>query len=333
MQCATDIYNDITTKTVDAAARSNMAYGAFVVIWNSTLLYEQNNVNSDCVLIVKLRAMAIRLLLVSEKALTMIEEKVVVTVEKLQFSLSRKSRSSNKSTVDDLLDVACEMLSCVTKFLRLNFSMKDCKTAIFVIYTEVHIRHLKLLVDNGRLKEASMVVEQLKEDVASCSSSVKLFAKKGDFLDVCATLCCIGVTATTTKKAPVFGCNGSTCDLSHSLEACSKKLDTLCEVQSFDVDALRIVTNSCYFCMDCVQRQLSNMDDRVIFTLYGNLIRLYGIESKLLLTALRKTEQQKDTAQQWRRRLKFVRRTEVEIWLRRLDRVLLALLDDKGTEM
>jgi len=318
---------------VEAAARSNMAYGAFVVIWNCTLQYEQKNASSDCVLILKLRAMAIRLLLASEKALAMIEEKVTVTIEKLQFSLSRKSQPSNQSIVDGSLEVACKLLTCVTEYLRRNFTEKDCENAISLSYTEVHLRHLKLLVDHGRFDEASAVADNLKEDIVFLSgTNTKSLARKRDLLDVSVELRCLGVAAVAVRSAPVFGHNSSASDLNHLIEACNKKLDTLCRLHSFDVDALRIVTNSCHFCADCLQKQQLDVEDRVMFCLYGNLIKLYQIELKLLQKGLHGTEQQKDAAPQWRRRLKFVQRTEVDVSLRRLDRVLIALISDKGTE-
>ena len=300
-----------------------MAYGAFVVLWNCTLQHEQTTANPDCLLIVKLRAMAIRLLLVSDKALAMIEEKVAVTIEKLRFSLSRKSRSSNRSFVESTLEVASRMLSDVTEFLRINVSGEKGK--------EVHLRHLRLLVDYGCLEDALTVAEKLKDDVASLSGSSKMLAKQRDFVDVSTALRCIGVAAAaSTANAPVFGCNGSTSDLSNSVEACCKKLDSLCRGQCFDVDVLRITTNSCYFCVDCLQRQQSSVDDHVVYMLNEHLVHLYGIESKLLLAALRKTEQQKETAPQWTNRLTFVRRTEIEVCLRKLDRVLVGQLDEKG---
>ena len=307
-----------------------MAYGAFVVLWNCTLQHEQNTANPDCLLIVKLRAMAIRLLLASEKALAMIEEKVAVTVEKLRFSLSRKSRSSNRNFVESALEIASRMLSGVTEFLRMKLGVEKGKE-VFVTYTEVNLRHLRLLVDYGCLQDASAVAEKLKDDVASLSCSAKMLAKHRDFVDVFTALRCIGVAAaSTTKNVPVFGCNGSASDLSNSVEACCKKLDSLCRGQCFDMDVMRITANSCYFCVDCLQRQQSSMDEQVVYTLYDHLVRLYEIESKLLLVALRKTEQQKQTAPQWRNRLTFVRRTEIEVCLRKLDRVLVGQLDEKG---
>ena len=309
-----------------------MAYGAFVVLWNCTLQHEQTTANPDCLLIVKLRAMAIRLLLASDKALAMIEEKIAVTIEKLRFSLSRKSRSSNRNFVESTLEVASKMLSDVTEFLRINIGVEKGKE-VFVMYTEVHLRHLRLLVDYGCLEDASAVAEKLKDDVASLSGSSKMLAKQRDFVDVSMALRCIGVAAasTTTRNAPIFGCNGSTSDLSNSVEACCKKLDALCRGQCFDVDLLRITTNSCYFCVDCLQRQQSSVDDHVVYMLNEHLVHLYGIESKLLLAALRKTQQQKEAAPQWRNRLTFVRRTEIEVCLRKLDRVLVGQLDEKGT--
>ena len=307
-----------------------MAYGAFVVLWNCTLQHEQNTVNPDCLLIVKLRAMAIRLLLVSDKALVMIEEKVAVTVEKLRFSLSRKSRSSNRSFVESALEVASGVMADATEFLRINVSGEKGKE-VFVTYTEVHLRHLRLLVDYGCLDDASTVAEKLKDYVASFSGSSKMLAKQRDFVDVFTALRCIGVAAAaSTKNEPVFGCNGSASDLSNSVEACCKKLDTLCLGQCFDMDVLRITTNSCNFCVDCLQSQQSSVEDHVVCMLYEHLVQLYGVESKLLLAALRKTEQHKETAPQWRNRLTFVRRTEIEVRLRKLDRVLVGQLDEKG---